>query len=389
LLATGLPLLATGLPLLATGLPLLATGLPLLATGFALLATGLALLATGLPLLATGLPLLATGFALLATGLPLLATGLPLLATGFALLATGFALLATGFALLATGLPLLATGFALLATGFALLTTGLPLLATGFALLTTGLPLLATGLPLLATGFALLAAKPSRRGAKKQGGNKMADIIPRRESELITWADNFATWVGEYAGDLDIPAAEVNKLKIAVNFFKSTHEQAAGPDRTPVIITTKNEAKRDMIAKIRAMVRFRLQNPAVTDAMRVQLGLRVPDSVRTEHTVVNELVEFELGLRGIREIVVNFWIKGADHRAKPAGYDGAVLVWDTPDAPPERPADLGEHTMASRTPHIIEFDDTRRGKTAYIALCWQNERGIRGPWSEVQSAVVP
>jgi hypothetical protein len=120
-----------------------------------------------------------------------------------------------------------------------------------------------------------------------------------------------------------------------------------------------------------------------------RLGLRPPDRTRTDHVAVNELVEFELGLRGVREIVVNFWIKGADHRAKPEGYDGAVLVWDTLEAPPERPTDLAEHTMASRTPHIIEFDETERGKTAYVALQWQNERGITGPWSIVQSAIVP
>jgi hypothetical protein len=121
----------------------------------------------------------------------------------------------------------------------------------------------------------------------------------------------------------------------------------------------------------------------------VRLGLRPPDRIRTEHTIVNELVEFDLSLRGIREVVVNFWIKGADHRAKPAGYDGSVLVWDTLPAPPERPTDLAEHTMASRSPHIIEFDESDRGKTVYIALQWQNERGLTGPWSEMQTAVVP
>jgi hypothetical protein len=57
--------------------------------------------------------------------------------------------------------------------------------------------------------------------------------------------------------------------------------------------------------------------------------------------------------------------------------------------PPERPTDLAEHTMASRSPHILEFDESDRGKTVYIALQWQNERGLTGPWSEMQTAVVP
>ena len=37
----------------------------------------------------------------------------------------------------------------------------------------------------------------------------------------------------------------------------------------------------------------------------------------------------------------------------------------------------------------IHFDETERGKTVYVALTWQNERGIRGQWSDIKSAIVP
>ncbi|MCL1911832.1 MAG: hypothetical protein FWG13_06475 [Leptospirales bacterium] len=53
------------------------------------------------------------------------------------------------------------------------------------------------------------------------------------------------------------------------------------------------------------------------------------------------------------------------------------------------PDELTHHAMASRTPHVIEFKESERGKTVYIALRWQNERGHLGPFSEVQSAVIP
>jgi hypothetical protein len=45
--------------------------------------------------------------------------------------------------------------------------------------------------------------------------------------------------------------------------------------------------------------------------------------------------------------------------------------------------------MASRTPHLLQFPENLRGKTVYIAGCWQNERGILGAWSDIQSAVIP
>jgi hypothetical protein len=123
--------------------------------------------------------------------------------------------------------------------------------------------------------------------------------------------------------------------------------------------------------------------------MCIEFGLKPRDTVRTEHHKVPELVEFELMLCSIRKIIVNFWIKGSASKTKPEGYDGVVLVWDMLDAPPERPTDFAGHTMANRTPHIIKFDETESGKTVYIALCLQDERGIRGVCSKAQSTVVP
>jgi hypothetical protein len=190
--------------------------------------------------------------------------------------------------------------------------------------------------------------------------------------------------VGNYSEDLDIPKVEVDALSGAVDAFKNLFTEAKSSEKTPFIIAQKKAAKADMTAKIRALVTFRLKNPQVTDAMRVQLGLSPRDIIRTPHIEVTEVVEFELKLRNIRELLVSFWVKGETLKARPAGYDGAVLIWDILDTPPAEPDNLTRHSMASKTPHAIEFTEEQRGKTS-----WQNERGNIGQWSEIQSAVVP
>ena len=56
------------------------------------------------------------------------------------------------------------------------------------------------------------------------------------------------------------------------------------------------------------------------------------------------------------------------HRAKPLGYDGAVLIWAIGDAPFTRIEDLRDgNLMASRTPHTLVFTDDQRGKTVSVA----------------------
>jgi hypothetical protein len=119
------------------------------------------------------------------------------------------------------------------------------------------------------------------------------------------------------------------------------------------------------------------------------MGVRNWSETRTPHIDVTEVVEYELRLNHIREVVINFWVKGQTNMAKPHGYDGAVLVWDLIDSPPANVNDLGQHTMASRTPHTLTFEESERGKSVYIALTWQNERGHIGNWSEIQHAIIP
>jgi hypothetical protein len=217
----------------------------------------------------------------------------------------------------------------------------------------------------------------------------MSDYIPKREADLLKWAENFVRVVENYKNDLNIPTEEVTALKAALNRFSAALEDARSADRTPALVARKNEAKEDLISKIRTMVQFRLKNPLVTPVMRIELGLKPRDETRTEHHDVPELVEFELKLRGIREIIVNFWVKGSDSKAKPDGYDGAVLIWGILDEPPAEAFDLTQHTMASKTPHALKFKNEERGKTVYIAAAWQNERGNIGDWSEILSAVIP
>jgi hypothetical protein len=61
------------------------------------------------------------------------------------------------------------------------------------------------------------------------------------------------------------------------------------------------------------------------------------------------MVDFVIHLSVIRELSIDFWIQGAAHKAKPEGYDGAVIIWGIRDTPPEPPDRLEHHTMASRT----------------------------------------
>jgi hypothetical protein len=214
------------------------------------------------------------------------------------------------------------------------------------------------------------------------------DWLPRRREEQLAMAEKWIIELPKANGAWTVTPAEVSELADHVEDVQNALRrrlQNPGPVETARVRT----AFAAMVRFMRNIRARRLFSPPMEDGDFVRLGLRLPDTVRTQHTAVNEEVDFVLEIRGTKQVHVRFWVMGQSNTAKPAGYDGAVIVWGMPDAPPDNADELPHHTMASRTPHTLKFDETDRGKTVYIALQWQNERGITGAWSDIKSTVIP
>jgi len=185
-----------------------------------------------------------------------------------------------------------------------------------------------------------------------------------------------------------IPEARFDELNLSHSRFSHALETAVNTP-THANILSRQEAQAECVRVLRAFVNQFLRFPPVTNSDRAEMGIPNHDTIRTDHTVVTETVDFVIHLSVIRQLQVDFWIKGSSSKAKPAGYDGAVIIWGITDAPPQSQDDLAHHAMASRTPFTLHFDEDERGKTVHIALAWQNERGILGAWSEYKTAVIP
>jgi hypothetical protein len=75
--------------------------------------------------------------------------------------------------------------------------------------------------------------------------------------------------------------------------------------------------------------------------------------------------------------------------SKPPEAEGARVHYGVPGAPPAEQKELPASVWATRCPHTITFRETDRGKRAYFALQWENSKGEEGPWSEIQSEIIP
>jgi hypothetical protein len=218
---------------------------------------------------------------------------------------------------------------------------------------------------------------------------KKHDYVPQNAAQFFAFMENLLEHVRGKTGEWGhIPQAAFDNLLSLFGNFQTAFNDTMGP-HTSAQNLARREAQAACTAALRPFVNQYLRFPPVTNVDRLEMGVPNHDTIRTDHTVVTEEVDFVIHLSSIRELVIDFWVQGMAHKAKPQGYDGAVIIWGIRDKPPETPDELEHHAMASRTPFTLHFEETERGKNVYVGLAWQNERGIIGQWSAYKSAIIP
>jgi len=218
---------------------------------------------------------------------------------------------------------------------------------------------------------------------------KRNDYIPANAGEFHEFMSNLLNYAESKSTVwTHIPAGLIDSLRAKYNVFSVAYHTAfASP--TPAHNLARNEAKAETTRELRAFVKQYLHFAPVTNVDRLKMGVPNHSTIRTNHIEVHEMVDFLVSPSAIRQLSVDFWIHGADHKAKPSRYDGAVIIWAILENPPSDHSQLVCHALASRTPFKLNFDESERRKKVYLALAWQNARGIKGEWSDIKAAYVP
>ena len=216
------------------------------------------------------------------------------------------------------------------------------------------------------------------------------DYIPQAMPSLILWADRFVNYFFANAIKWGVSISDATDLKNQWDATKALIEQAEDPTQSlHLVVLQKDEAVKAFKSKVRDFVSHELHSRAMTDADRVALGLPIHDTTPTPIGPPTTMPTFVLDLSIPRHIRLRYHDQDSHSEAKPYGVNGAVVAWGLMDAPPAKQKDLPHTLLATHSPYTMEFEEDERGKTLYIALCWQNERGQRGPWSNLEAAIIP
>jgi hypothetical protein len=161
--------------------------------------------------------------------------------------------------------------------------------------------------------------------------------------------------------------------------------------RTKALTATLDDKQKAFVEVYRKLyTAFLKDSPFVSNTDLVLMGLPERRSGGgTPAPVPTTVPEAEVRLPSPAVVEIHFRDSGADKKAKPAGVHGAEILWSLLDEPPASWTELKHSSFDTHTPFSLTFDGTERGKRLYFAMRWENTRGEKGPWSEIQIAVVP
>jgi hypothetical protein len=223
---------------------------------------------------------------------------------------------------------------------------------------------------------------------------KTKDYLPRNDRQLLQWVINFLNRLSIILARLGFPLEVYDALQALRGDFEQKLDVAEAPStRTKGAIDDKNVAKKKLEKDLRAAVlRYLTYNPDVTDKDHDDLGLPIHKTTRTPAEVAKTYPIGRADTGMLRRVIIHFADQSAGEetsKAKPPGQHGAEIRWALSETPVVNVEDLTHSSFDTHTPFTLEFRGDERGKTIYFALCWENTRGEKGPYSPIISVIIP
>jgi len=170
------------------------------------------------------------------------------------------------------------------------------------------------------------------------------NYIPNKDNDFKVWLDNFQAALTEHLAAFGVSESDIEGLTEAAGAFATALPALATAKAAyHEAIKSKHTARKETEQQLRAVVRRVANHPAMTDAIRAQMGITIPDRIRTRHEdgpeVPSILLEPRAGM-----VVIHFgtdpgdeqtngkpdWAMGCNiYRRKSTVADWSLIAFDT------------------------------------------------------------
>jgi len=109
-----------------------------------------------------------------------------------------------------------------------------------------------------------------------------SSYIPSREADMDAWLLNFKTLIAANPASYGLVAGDATAISAAYAAWNAAYLAATNPTtRTRATVQTKNQQKANVLSVVRGYAASIRANRAVTDALKIGLGLHIHDAQPT------------------------------------------------------------------------------------------------------------
>lgn len=215
----------------------------------------------------------------------------------------------------------------------------------------------------------------------------MTTSPPTADGPLDAWANNFKTLIAASPTTYGLVTADGTAITAAFTSWHTAYLAAINPStRTKGTVEAKNVQKASMLGVLRAYAATIRVNRAVSNDLKINLGLHVRDTAPTPvppPATYPTLTILE-PMRGVQDLRARD-SSSPDRRSKPAGAAGMLLFRAVGTAAVTDPSGAAFLAFAGKTDLAFNFASADNGKVATYFARWTNSKGEVGPWSPAAS----
>jgi hypothetical protein len=212
------------------------------------------------------------------------------------------------------------------------------------------------------------------------------------EKEFFEWSENFCNEFSLTGTTYGFSQDEGALLTTTFGAFKSSFAVCQTPERNKIDTIAKNKAK-DALHTLEHSYVARLQvHPAMTDEVRKRYGIPIHDQTHTPQPDPTDHVDFSIEVDPVAHIVrCPYRIENSSHRGKGRyhGVEVRYMVQALDEAAPINADEFLHSEVNTASPWEHTFQGEDAGKRAYFVMRWEASTSGKGPWSGIQSIVIP
>lgn len=219
----------------------------------------------------------------------------------------------------------------------------------------------------------------------------LAPYIPTKDADLDLWAGNFATLITAGPGTYGLLTSDAVTIQAAVDAWHAAYLLVTSPTtKTAQTVSDKNTQKTTMLGIVRPYAQQISNNPGVSSANKIALGLNPKTSLPSPITppASNPVLSILSQNTGIVNFTYRDSLTSPTSKAKPYGVKSCQLYGVQSDTPIVDPLELVQRATMTKSPFQFSFPGGYvPGKRWYFAAVWQIQTGGQSPWSAIVNLV--